>query len=170
MYYLEYEPETMAPFLRGLIRRFLASRISSPSLPSNQTASQTACQTPAYAYLQAQDGTPTPKLQERRGSESSEKFNLESIPGLWFWILVIFSETGNSLSELLLFILGYRILFLPGIQSFQLSYAMPTTSSIFSELDSILISIDSTFFYWMAREVVLDVQVVCNLFFSIKRY
>lgn len=75
MYYLEYEPETMAPFLRGLIRRFLASRISNPSPPpSNQTAS--------YTYLQALDGITTPKLQERRDAESSEKYNLESIPGL----------------------------------------------------------------------------------------
>ncbi|CAK8571973.1 unnamed protein product [Lathyrus sativus] len=82
MYYLEYEPETMAPFLRGLIRRFLASRISSPSLPSNQTASQTPSQATPYAYLQAQDGITTPKLRERRDSESYEKFNLESIPGL----------------------------------------------------------------------------------------
>ncbi|KAJ1405098.1 Transmembrane protein [Sesbania bispinosa] len=75
MYYLEYEPETMAPFLRGLIRRFLASRISNPSPPSNRTAS--------YTYLQALDGMTKPKLQERRDSESSsEKYNLESIPGL----------------------------------------------------------------------------------------
>lgn len=79
-----------------------------------------------------------------------------------FWL---FSLKQGTVSELLLFVLGYRIPFLPGIQSFQLSYAMPTTSSIFRELDSILISIDSTFFYWMAREVVLDVQVVCNLLF-----
>lgn len=75
MYYLEYEPETMAPFLRGLIRRFLASRISNPSPPSNRTASQT--------YLQALDGMAKPKLLESRDAESSsEKYNLESIPGL----------------------------------------------------------------------------------------
>ncbi|KAK7343981.1 hypothetical protein VNO77_13149 [Canavalia gladiata] len=75
MYYLEYEPETMAPFLRGLIRRFLASRISNPSPPSNRTAS--------YTYLQALDGMTKPKSQERRDIESSsEKYNLESIPGL----------------------------------------------------------------------------------------
>lgn len=73
MYYLEYEPETMAPFLRGLIRRFLASRISNPSPPSR---------TASYTYLQALDGMTKPKLQERRNSESSEKYNLESIPGL----------------------------------------------------------------------------------------
>ncbi|KAH0704382.1 hypothetical protein KY285_018660 [Solanum tuberosum] len=38
MYYLEHEPDTMAPFLRGLIRRFLASRISNPTPPSNKAA------------------------------------------------------------------------------------------------------------------------------------
>jgi len=74
MYYLEHEPETMAPFLRGLIRRFLASRISNPSPPFNRTAS--------YAYLQAIDGMTPPTLQEKRDTESSEKYNLESIPGL----------------------------------------------------------------------------------------
>ncbi|PNX93558.1 transmembrane protein [Trifolium pratense] len=78
MYYLEYEPETMAPFLRGLIRRFLASRISNPSPPSNQT--------PSYTYLQVLDGITTPKLQERQEikdtESSSETYNLESIPGL----------------------------------------------------------------------------------------
>ncbi|KAE9612122.1 putative transmembrane protein [Lupinus albus] len=74
MYYLEHEPETMAPFLRGLIRRFLASRISNPSPPSNATAS---------TYLQALDGMTKPELQEKKNSESSsEKLNLESIPGL----------------------------------------------------------------------------------------
>ncbi|CAL0316751.1 unnamed protein product [Lupinus luteus] len=74
MYYLEHEPETMAPFLRGLIRRFLASRISNPSPPSNATAS---------TYLQALDGMTKPELQEKKNLESSsEKLNLESIPGL----------------------------------------------------------------------------------------
>lgn len=72
MYYLEYEPETMAPFLRSLIRRFLASRISNPSPPSNPTAS----------YLQALDGTTKPKLPRRDSESSSEQYNLESIPGL----------------------------------------------------------------------------------------
>ncbi|KAI9082843.1 hypothetical protein K1719_035173 [Acacia pycnantha] len=77
MYYLDYEPETMSPFLRGLIRRFLASRISNPSPPSNRSAS--------YTYLQALDGMTKPKLEEKKDSESepsSEKYNLESIPGL----------------------------------------------------------------------------------------
>ncbi|XP_028804276.1 uncharacterized protein LOC114759284 [Neltuma alba] len=77
MYYLDYEPETMSPFLRGLIRRFLASRISNPSPPSNRTAS--------YTYLQALDGMTKPKLEEKKDSEpepSSGKYNLESIPGL----------------------------------------------------------------------------------------
>ncbi|EEF51637.1 uncharacterized protein LOC8289682 [Ricinus communis] len=76
MYYLEHEPDTMAPFLRGLIRRFLASRISNPNPPSNRTAS--------YTYLQALDAMKPPKLQESREAEasSSQKYNLESIPGL----------------------------------------------------------------------------------------
>ena len=77
MYYLEYEPETMAPFLRGLIRRFLASRISNPSPLALSS------RTPSYTYLQAVDGMTKPKLQERKDAEpSSEKDNLESIPGL----------------------------------------------------------------------------------------
>ena len=77
MYYLDYEPETMSPFHRGLIRRFLASRISNPSPPSNRTAS--------YTYLQALDGMTKPTVEERKDSESepsSQKYNLESIPGL----------------------------------------------------------------------------------------
>lgn len=76
MYYLDYEPDTMAPFLRGLIRRFLASRISNPGSSSTQRAS--------YTYLQTLDAMKKPKLQESRESEAlaSEKYNLESIPGL----------------------------------------------------------------------------------------
>ncbi|KAK1568880.1 hypothetical protein Q3G72_030028 [Acer saccharum] len=76
MYYLEYEPETMAPFLRGLIRRFLASRISNPTLPSTRSASST--------YLQTLDAIKKPKLQDNQDPEAStsEKYNLESIPGL----------------------------------------------------------------------------------------
>lgn len=76
MYYLEHEPGTMSPFLRGLIRRFLASRISNPSTPSNRNAS--------YTYLQTLDAMKQPKLQESREAEasSSQKYNLESIPGL----------------------------------------------------------------------------------------
>ncbi|CAK9188028.1 unnamed protein product [Ilex paraguariensis] len=76
MYYLEHEPDTMAPFLRGLIRRFLASRISSPGPSSTRNAS--------YTYLQTLDAMKKPKLLENRGAETtaSEKYNLESIPGL----------------------------------------------------------------------------------------
>lgn len=75
MYYLEYEPNTMAPFLRGLIRRFLASRISNPNPPSNRSAS--------YTYLHNLDAMNPPKLQESKEAEtSSQKYNLESIPGL----------------------------------------------------------------------------------------
>lgn len=45
MYYLEKEPETMASFLRGLLRRFLASRISNVSSPPRNNLS--------YTYLQS---------------------------------------------------------------------------------------------------------------------
>ncbi|CAI0547947.1 unnamed protein product [Linum tenue] len=76
MYYLEYEPDTMAPFLRGLIRRFLASRISSPSpSPHPRTSS-------SYTYLQAIDSTKKSKSQDGKEVEASHKYNLESIPGL----------------------------------------------------------------------------------------
>ncbi|CAN1787870.1 hypothetical protein LINPERHAP1_LOCUS17825 [Linum perenne] len=73
MYYLEHEPDTMAPFLRGLIRRFLASRISSPSPSSNRGAS----------YLKSLDSTKKQKSQDGKEVEASpHKYNLESIPGL----------------------------------------------------------------------------------------
>lgn len=76
MYYLEHEPDTMAPFLRGLIRRFLASRISNPGPPSTRNAS--------YTYLQTLDAMKKPEVQDNRENETlrSEKYNLESIPGL----------------------------------------------------------------------------------------
>lgn len=76
MYYLEHEPETMAPFLRGLIRRFLASQIINPGPPTNRSAS--------YMYLQNLDGRKIPKLLDNAETEASasEKYNLESIPGL----------------------------------------------------------------------------------------
>ncbi|GAV73390.1 hypothetical protein CFOL_v3_16876 [Cephalotus follicularis] len=76
MYYLEHEPDTMSPFLRGLIRRFLASRISNPSAPSNRSSS--------YTYLQTLDTMKRPKLEENPKAEASasQKYNLESIPGL----------------------------------------------------------------------------------------
>lgn len=77
MYYLEHEPDTMAPFLRGLIRRFLASRISNPGPSSSRSAS--------YTYLHTLDAMKKPELmdnQENGTTSSSEKYNLESIPGL----------------------------------------------------------------------------------------
>lgn len=76
MYYLEHEPDTMAPFLRGLIRRFLASRISNPTPPSNKGAS--------YTYLHTHDATKETKMPEIRETETltAEKYNLESISGL----------------------------------------------------------------------------------------
>ncbi|XVE63824.1 hypothetical protein DITRI_Ditri07aG0051400 [Diplodiscus trichospermus] len=76
MYYLEFEPDTMAPFLMGLIRRFLACRISNPGPSSNRTAS--------YTYLHTLDAMKTPKLQDHQEVETStpKQYNLESIPGL----------------------------------------------------------------------------------------
>ncbi|XP_031393152.1 uncharacterized protein LOC116204921 [Punica granatum] len=76
MYYLEHEPDTMAPFLRGLIRRFFASRISNPGPPSSRNAS--------YNYLQTFDAIQKPEVIGNRDGEvsTSEKYNLESIPGL----------------------------------------------------------------------------------------
>ncbi|WOL09569.1 hypothetical protein Cni_G18322 [Canna indica] len=84
MFYLEHEPDTMAPFLRGLIRRFLASRISNPnhpSQPSNVNAS--------YSYLQNLGPLKNPKSPESspeslkdEDTTSTAKYNLESIPGL----------------------------------------------------------------------------------------
>lgn len=77
MYYLEYEPDTMAPFLRGLIRRFLASQISNPSSKYPHSSS--------YSYLQTLDALKKPKTQESREGETpkaEEKYNLEAIPGL----------------------------------------------------------------------------------------
>ncbi|VFQ80510.1 unnamed protein product [Cuscuta campestris] len=79
MYYLEHEPDTMAPFLRGLIRRFLASKISSSATSlTNRNAS--------YTYLQALDVVmkkppPNQKNQDPKTSPR-EKYNLESIQGL----------------------------------------------------------------------------------------
>ncbi|XP_006658571.2 uncharacterized protein LOC102722974 [Oryza brachyantha] len=76
MYFLEYEPDTMAPFLRGLIRRFLASKISNPSPPPNPNAS--------YNYLQKLNELEQTRKETvpENGLTSSEKYNLESIPGL----------------------------------------------------------------------------------------
>lgn len=77
MYFLEHEPETMAPLLRGLIRRFLASRISNPSPPSNRNAS--------YSYLQTLGTIKNSKLirdNDDNEATASAKYNLESIPGL----------------------------------------------------------------------------------------
>lgn len=82
--------------------------------------------------------------------------------GFDFVIWVFFSEEvlrgGNRLPELL-FCLGYRISFLVFNH-----FNMPTTSSI------LIITVGSTFFYWIVHEVVLDVQVDCNLFIFIKHY
>ncbi|KAL9666310.1 hypothetical protein QQ045_000638 [Rhodiola kirilowii] len=76
MYYLEHEPDTMAPLLRGLIRRFLASKISNPSPTSNRGAS--------YTYLQTLDAIKKPKSKNRASDSSSgqETYSLENISGL----------------------------------------------------------------------------------------
>uniref|UniRef100_A0ACD5U7T7 Uncharacterized protein n=1 Tax=Avena sativa TaxID=4498 RepID=A0ACD5U7T7_AVESA len=76
MYFLEYEPDTMAPFLRGLIRRFLASKITNPSPHPNRNAS--------YSYLQTLNVLEQPKAQPglENGLPTSETYTLESIPGL----------------------------------------------------------------------------------------
>ncbi|XP_042373809.1 uncharacterized protein LOC121967567 [Zingiber officinale] len=74
MFYLEHEPDTMAPFLRGLIRRFLASRISNPSPSSNMNAS--------YSYIPNLGQQESKKSEEKDESATSAKYNLESIPGL----------------------------------------------------------------------------------------
>ncbi|XP_022776460.1 uncharacterized protein LOC111318077 isoform X2 [Durio zibethinus] len=76
MYYVEHEPDTVAPFFMGLIRRFLASRISNPGPSSNRTAS--------YTYSRTLDAMKKPKLQDNRGLETStpKQYSLESIQGL----------------------------------------------------------------------------------------
>ncbi|CAM8924923.1 unnamed protein product [Rhodiola kirilowii] len=78
MYYLEHEPDTMAPFLRSLIRRFLASKISNPAPLSSRAAS--------YTYLQTLDAIQKPKLDKNHepnnSTSASGQYNLESIPGL----------------------------------------------------------------------------------------
>ncbi|KAJ4866133.1 Mitochondrial import inner membrane translocase subunit Tim17/Tim22/Tim23 family protein [Raphanus sativus] len=75
MYYLEHEPDTLAPFLRGLIRRFLASQISNPSSKTRQTSSM---------YLQSalEKPEPSPESVEGENLKAEEKYNLEAIPGL----------------------------------------------------------------------------------------
>ncbi|KAK8944458.1 hypothetical protein KSP39_PZI008059 [Platanthera zijinensis] len=78
MYFLEHEPETMAPLLRGLIRRFLASRISNPNPPPpSKNAS-------SYSYLRTLGAIDSTKLRENGEDEAttSAKYDLESIPGL----------------------------------------------------------------------------------------
>ncbi|KAF6135394.1 hypothetical protein GIB67_027268 [Kingdonia uniflora] len=76
MYYLEHEPETMAPFLRSLIRRFLASKISNPS-PSSKGNAHLYLQNHGVSKVQDTKETTT-----EASSSASEKYNLESIPGL----------------------------------------------------------------------------------------
>ncbi|KAK8945352.1 hypothetical protein KSP40_PGU003690 [Platanthera guangdongensis] len=68
----------MAPLLRGLIRRFLASRISNPNpQPPSKNAS-------SYSYLRTLGAIDSTKLRENGEDEAatSAKYDLESIPGL----------------------------------------------------------------------------------------
>lgn len=73
MYYLEHEPDTMAPLLRNLIRRFLASRMSNPGPLPSRSAS--------YTYLHSLDAMKKPNSVETETSVS-QTYNLEAIPGL----------------------------------------------------------------------------------------
>lgn len=80
MYYLEYEPDTMAPFLRGLIRRFLACRISTADQPPNLAAS--------YSYDNTLNSGHTSTSEDkhartsRSASRTREELNLEAFSGL----------------------------------------------------------------------------------------
>lgn len=80
MYYLEYEPDTMAPFLRGLIKRFLACRISTADQPPNLGAS--------YSYVNTLNSGHTANSEDKhaRNSRSTsmtrEELNLEAFSGL----------------------------------------------------------------------------------------
>ncbi|MBA0768643.1 hypothetical protein Gotri_017429 [Gossypium trilobum] len=76
MYYLEYEPDNIAPFLKGLIRRFLSSRISNPGSSFDRTAS--------YTYLQTLDAMKKPKPEDNPELDTSapKQYSLESIQGL----------------------------------------------------------------------------------------
>ncbi|MBA0714180.1 hypothetical protein Golax_013169 [Gossypium laxum] len=76
MYYLEYEPDSIGPFLKGLIRRFLSSRISNPGSSFDRTAS--------YTYLQTLDAMKKPKPEDNPELDTSapKQYSLESIQGL----------------------------------------------------------------------------------------
>ncbi|GMJ13998.1 hypothetical protein like AT5G51150 [Hibiscus trionum] len=76
MYYLEYEPDSMAPFVKGLIRRFLSCRISNPGTSFDRTAS--------YTYLQTLDAMKKPKPEDNQEFETSipKQYSLESMQGL----------------------------------------------------------------------------------------
>lgn len=80
MYYLEYEPDTMAPFLRGLLKRFLASRISTADLPPKLGA--------PYPCVDTVNSRHALNLQEQNSQSSAtslstgEHLNLEAFSGL----------------------------------------------------------------------------------------
>ncbi|KAJ4785384.1 Transmembrane protein 135 [Rhynchospora pubera] len=84
MYYLEHEPDTMAPFLRGLIRRFLASRISNPDPPLSRNNSYTYFNSVGLESPTSNSDPFHSDSQKREESEqnTSATYNLESIPGL----------------------------------------------------------------------------------------
>ncbi|KAH9300355.1 hypothetical protein KI387_011938 [Taxus chinensis] len=80
MYYLEYEPDTMAPFLRGLIRRFLASRISTADPAPKLGAPYSYVNTLNSGHdLNSQDKHPKSPASSL---ESGEQLNLEAFSGL----------------------------------------------------------------------------------------
>ncbi|XP_078442401.1 mitochondrial import inner membrane translocase subunit Tim17/Tim22/Tim23 family protein [Wolffia australiana] len=60
MYYLEHEPETMAPILRGVIRRFLASRISNHG-PSNMSHSNSYSSLPSAGSVDDKEARSAPE-------------------------------------------------------------------------------------------------------------
>ncbi|CAM6019236.1 unnamed protein product [Sphagnum balticum] len=73
MYYHEYEPDTMAPFLRGLITRFL-NRTGTPVLPP----------TLSYPYVSTSNST-IPAQKDKSQPDSgkvAEKLNVEAFQGL----------------------------------------------------------------------------------------
>ncbi|KAE8721365.1 glutamate dehydrogenase 2-like [Hibiscus syriacus] len=76
MYYLEYEPDSMAPFLKGLLRRFLSCRISNQGTTFDRTAS--------YTYLQTLDAMKKPKPEDNQEFETliPKQYSLEPIHGL----------------------------------------------------------------------------------------
>ncbi|KAJ3678700.1 hypothetical protein LUZ60_002503 [Juncus effusus] len=81
MYFLEHEPDTMAPFLRGLIRRFLLSRLSNPDPNSARNNSYTYLQSLGIENRNSNSNSGS-QIKENSENASLATYNLESIPGL----------------------------------------------------------------------------------------